>query len=101
MAAVGDDQIIFVLKHRVRKELLRTNIWIAEAANSRAEDVDSQKTRTMVIRIRDPELFPEVSETIVKRTIVHTDIVRAHSNFIQHVRTEVVGPIDHAIFQAR
>ena len=55
----------------------------------------------MVIRVSNSKLLTEVPETVVKPTIGHADIVRTHSNFVQHVGTEVMGPIDHAIFQAR
>src|SRR5207302_537915 len=56
-----------------------------------------QKTGTMVIRVSNSKLLTEVPETVVKPTIGHADIVRTHSNFVQHVGTEVMGRIDHAI----
>ena len=100
MAAVSDDDIVLVLKHGVGKKLCGANILTAERVNRAAKDVESQKTGTMIVRVGDPKFLAEVSEAVVTPTPSHTDIVRAYTRLVQHVRAEVVGPVDHAIFQA-
>jgi hypothetical protein len=42
-----------------------------------------------------------VPQAVVESPTVNANIVRAHTRFVQHIMTEVVGAIDHAIFQAR
>src|ERR1700730_11756778 len=100
MATMRDDDIVFVLKHGVGKKLCGANIFTAERINRATRDVESDKPRTMVVGVGDAEFLAEVSEADVTPTPSHTNIVRAYTCLVQHVRTEVVGPVDHAIFQA-
>ena len=97
---MGDDDIIFVLKYGVGKKFRGADIATAERVNRAAIDVEGQKTGTMVVGVSDTELLAQVSETVVIPTTSHADIVRTHTHLVQHVRAEVVGPIDHAIFHA-
>ena len=53
VATVGDDDIIFVLKHGVGEKLSVANVLTAEITDRAAIDVESQKTRTMIVGISD------------------------------------------------
>ena len=100
VTAVSDDESVFKLKHRVGKKFGGADAPSAEGADGRPVDVDLQQSRAMVVCIRDAKLLTQVPEAVVKSTIGHLNVVRAHSCFAQYVRTEVMGPVDHAIFQA-
>jgi hypothetical protein len=101
VAAVGDDESVFELKHRVREELRGTDTSSAKGAYGHAEDVDLQQSRAMVVCIRDAKLFTQVPEAVVNPPVGHANVVRPHSCFGQYVGTEVVGPVNHTIFETR
>jgi hypothetical protein len=54
----------------------------------------------MIVRVGDTKFLAKVTETIVSPAPSDTDIVRSHTRLVQYVRTEVMRPVDHAIFQA-
>ena len=96
---VGDDDIILVLKHRVRKELCGAHVLSAERPDRTPKDVESQEAWSVIIGVCDAEFLAEVAEADVSSAQSETNIVCAHTRLVQYVRAEVVGPVDDAIFQ--
>src|SRR5262249_40587834 len=89
---------IFQVKHCVREQCRRANILIAKGVDCPTIYVESQQPRSVVIRVRDPELLTQVSKAIVDSASLHADIVRTAPNFVEDIGTEIVSPGDYAIF---